>query len=74
MPRGSTTNSNTQAAREYARDHKLAVDVSYHLFVVAITADGRQPRLAREGLMVAEADLSTEDKAALAAAKAALGL
>lgn len=74
MPRSSLAKSNVQKLRDYAREHPMSVDVAYHLSLLAIKKDGRAPREAPAGTVYSEAELAEKDKAALAAAKTALGL
>jgi len=75
MPRVEAEKTNVQKAREYAKANGLSYDAAYWLMEAAIRADGRQPRLARDGVGIpAATDLSASDAAALSAAKAAIGL
>lgn len=74
MPRPtSTPQSKVAQAKAYARDNGLSYDAAYHLMLAALAADGVAPRGVQENAP-AVSELSTEDAAALAAAKSALSL
>lgn len=72
MPRQSeATKTMAQKVRDYGRSNKLRYDVAYHLALWANEQDGR-PSTGLQADAPTEAELSAEDSAALAAAKAAL--
>lgn len=64
--------SKYELARAYAREHKLSYDAAYLFMLAAIEADGKTPRLNPDAL--SEAELTADERTALAAAKQALGL
>lgn len=60
-------------ARAYGREHKLNFFVAHHIMKAAMLADGIAPR-GEHSEVPAEGELTAEDRAALAAARSALGL
>lgn len=73
MPRSSQqTLNNAQRARQYARENKLSFDAAYHLMLAANAADNRASIGLDPNAPSAE-ELTAEDAAALAAARASLG-
>jgi len=74
MPRETVANlTNAQKARNYAKEHKLSFEATYHLMIAANIADGRvstgiDPNAPTVSMLTAK------DAAALNAAKSALSL
>jgi len=74
MPRATErTLTNAQKAKRYAKENKLSFDAAYHLMLAANVADG-VVSIGLDPNAPTESDLSSDDAAALSAAKSALSL